>query len=185
MNLGETYVLDAIDRQLLDELQSDCKRSLKEIGAVVGLSAPSVMERVRKLENSGVIRGYHALLEARKVGLDISAFIGVSISDPQLLAALEEWVDSIPQVLECHHVTGGHTLLLKVKTQNTKDLERLISRVRSKEGVASTETMVVLSTHTERVEIALPAAELASDTRRRKRPRRRADTPKTPQTTRT
>lgn len=171
MNLGETYVLDAIDRQLLDELQSDCKRSLKEIGAAVGLSAPSVMERVRKLENAGIIRGYHGLLDARKVGLDISAFIGVSIGDPRLLSAFEEWVDSIPQVLECHHVTGSHTLLLKVKTQNTEDLEQLISRIRSMDGVASTETMVVLSTHTERVEIALPRAEPASDTRRRKRPR--------------
>ncbi|UCF48062.1 MAG: Lrp/AsnC family transcriptional regulator [Myxococcales bacterium] len=175
MNLGETYVLDGIDRQLLNELQGDCKRSLKEIGAAVGLSAPSVMERVRKLENAGIIRGYHALLDARKVGLDISAFIGVSISDPQLLSAFEEWVDSVAQVLECHHVTGGHTLLLKVKTQNTEDLERLISRIRSMQGVASTETMVVLSTHTERAEIALPP----SDARRRKRPRRTPDPPET------
>jgi Lrp/AsnC family leucine-responsive transcriptional regulator len=161
------------------ELQGDCKRSLKEIGAAVGLSAPSVMERVRKLESAGIIKGYHALLEARKVGLDISAFIGVSISNPPLLSAFEEWVDSISQVLECHHVTGSHTLLLKVKTRNTEDLERLISRVRSMEGVASTETMVVLSTHTERVEIALPPAEPAPETRRRKRPRRQADTPET------
>jgi Lrp/AsnC family leucine-responsive transcriptional regulator len=164
MNLGETYILDGIDRQLLSELQVDCKRSLKEIGSAVGLSAPSVMERVRKLENAGIIKGYHALLEARKVGLDI----------------FEEWVDSIAQVLECHHVTGSHTLLLKVKTQNTEDLEQLISRIRSMEGVASTETMVVLSTHTERVEIALPPGEPASDARRRKRPRRSADPPEPP-----
>ena len=193
MNLGERYVLDGIDRQLLDELQTDCKRSLKEIGATVGLSPPSVMERVRKLESAGIIRGYHALLDARKVGLDTSAFIGVSISSPRSLSVFEEWVDSIPQVLECHHVTGGHTLLLKVKTQNTADLEKLISRIRSMEGVASTETMVVLSTHTERVEVALPPAEPEPDLRRRKRARRKettaffetnahsqpADTPKT------
>jgi Lrp/AsnC family leucine-responsive transcriptional regulator len=180
MNLGETFIIDGIDRQLLDELQTDCKRSLKEIGAAVGLSAPSVMERVRKLENAGIIRGYRALLDGRMVGLDISAFIGVSISNPTLLTAFEEWVDSIPQVLECHHVTGGHTLLLKVKTPNTADLERLISRIRSMEGVASTETLVVLSTHTERVEIPIPAPEPASDTRRRKRPRRPAETPDPP-----
>jgi Lrp/AsnC family leucine-responsive transcriptional regulator len=180
MNLGETTVLDGIDRQLLAELQSDCKRSLKEIGAAVSLSAPSVLERVRKLESAGIIKGYHALLDARKVGLDISAFIGVSISNPALLSAFEEWVESIPQVLECHHVTGGHTLLLKVKTQNTEDLEQLISRVRSMEGVASTETMVVLSTHTERVEIALPPGEPVADARRRKRPRRPAAPPENP-----
>jgi len=182
MKLGETYAIDGIDRQLLEALQKDSKRSLKEIGAAVGLTAPSVMERVRKLENAGIIRGYHALLDARKVGLDISAFIGVSISDPRLLLAFEDWVDSIPQVLECHHVTGGHTLLLKVKTRNTADLEKLISRIRSMQGVASTETMVVLSTHTERVEIALPSGEPASDARRRKRPRRPAAPPGNPPT---
>ena len=181
MNLGETYVLDGIDRQLLSELQTDCKRSLKEIGAAVGLSAPSVMERVRKLENAGIIKGYHALLEARRVGLDIAAFIGVSISDPTLLAAFEDWADSIPQVMECHHVTGGHTLLLKVKTRNTEALEQLISRIRSLDGVAGTETMVVLSTHTERAEVALPPGEPASEPRRRKRPRRSADSSESPQ----
>ncbi|MGD8606562.1 MAG: Lrp/AsnC family transcriptional regulator [Myxococcales bacterium] len=175
MNLGETYVLDGIDRQLLDALQTDSKRSLKEIGAAVGLSAPSVMERVRKLEGAGIIRGYHALLDARKVGLDTSAFIGVSVRNPQQIAAFEVWVESIPQVLECHHVTGGHTLLLKVKTQNTADLEKLISRIRSMDGVAGTETMVVLSTHTERVEVALPPCEPESDARRRKRSRKKAD----------
>ena len=175
MILGESYVLDEIDRQLLEALQTDSKRSLKEIGAEVGLSAPSVMERVRKLENAGIIRGYHALLDARKVGLDIAAFIGVAISTPSHLSAFEEWVESIPQVLECHHVTGGHTLLLKVKTRNTKDLEQLISRIRSMEGVAGTETMVVLSTHTERVEVALPPSVPGPDARRRKRHRRKAD----------
>lgn len=179
MNLGENIVLDGIDRQLLEALQSDSKRSLKDIGAAVGLSAPSVMERVRKLENAGIIKGYHAVVDARKVGLDISAFIGVSISSPVHLASFEQWVDEISQVMECHHVTGGHTLLLKVKTRNTEDLEKLISRIRSMEGVASTETMVVLSTHTERVEVALPPHEPASEARRRKRPRRKPDSPKT------
>jgi Lrp/AsnC family leucine-responsive transcriptional regulator len=173
MILGETYILDGIDRQLLDELQNDSKRSLKEIGGAVGLSAPSVMERVRKLENAGIIKGYHALLDARRVGLDISAFIGVSISNPQHLNEFEEWVESIPQILECHHVTGGHTLLLKVKTRNTEALEQLISRIRAMEGVASTETMVVLSTHTERVELPLPQGEPESEGRRRKRSRRK------------
>jgi len=181
MNLGKSHMIDEIDRQLLDELQSDCKRSLKEIGAAVGLSAPSVMERVRKLENAGIIKGYHALLDARTLGLDISAFIGVSISDPELLSAFENWVDSVAQVLECHHVTGGFTLVLKVKTANTEALEQLISRIRSMDGVAGTETMVVLSTHTERAEIPLPPSEPASDTRRRKRARRSADSPQTPQ----
>lgn len=175
MNLGETTVLDGIDRQLLKELQQDSKRSLKDIGASVGLSAPSVLERVRKLESAGIIKGYQALLDARKVGLDIAAFIGVSIVTPKQLNLFEHWVESVPQVMECHHVTGGHTLLLKVKTRNTKDLEGLISRIRSMEGVATTETMVVLSTHTERAAVALPADDSNGEPRRRKRPRRKGD----------
>jgi len=182
MKLGETYILDGIDRQLLVELQQDSKRSLKDIGASVGLSAPSVMERVRKLESAGVIKGYQALVDARKVGLDIAAFIGVSILSPKQLSAFERWVDSVPQVMECHHVTGGHTLLLKVKTRNTEDLERLISRIRSMEGVASTETMVVLSTHTERAEVALPSGESEGEPKRRKRSRRKGETPEARQT---
>ena len=177
MKFGESYVLDGIDRQLLEALQADCRRSLKEIGAAVGLSAPSVMERVRKLENAGIIKGYHALLDAHKVGLDIAAFIGVSIGSPAEFHSFQAWIDAIPQVLECHHVTGGHTVLLKVRTGNTGDLENLLSRIRSMEGVGSTETMVVLSTHTERVEVALPPGEPGSDAPRRKRVRRKPANP--------
>ena len=173
MNVGHTPLLDETDRRLLEELQSDSKRSLKEIGAAVGLSAPSVMERVRKLESAGVIKGYQALLDARAVGLDVSAFIGVSITNPGHLGDFERQIDAIPQVMECHHVTGGHTVLLKVKTRNTTDLEQLISRVRSMDGVVSTETMVVLSTHTERAQIALPASE-PDGAKPKKRTRRQA-----------
>lgn len=174
MSLGERYDLDEIDRQLLAQLQDDGKISLQKLGEVVGLSAPSVMERVRKLEQAGIIQGYHAVVDARKVGLDIAAFIGVSITNPQELSAFETWVHSVPQIQECHHVTGGHTLLLKVKTANTRALEKLISRIRSLEGVSSTETMVVLSTHTERVQVALEPARPVPLGRAKKRTRKKA-----------
>jgi len=74
----------------------------------------------------------------------------VSISHPKTISLFKESVALLDDVLECHHVTGQHTLLLKIKTDNTSSLERLISTIRSIEGVARTETMVVLSTHTER-----------------------------------
>ncbi len=174
MNLGELYDLDEIDRKLLGALQEDAKISLQKLGDRVGLSAPSVMERVRKLESAGIITGYHALVDARKVGLDVSAFIGVAITNPKQLAAFEGWVDSVPQILECHHVTGGHTLLLKVKTRNTRALEQLISRIRSLDGVAGTETMIVLSTHAERVQVALEPDGPVPVGRSRKRTRKKA-----------
>jgi Lrp/AsnC family leucine-responsive transcriptional regulator len=112
------------------------------------------MERIRKLEEAGIIRGYHGVLDSRKVGLDVTAFIGVSMSSNGI-QLLEDVLVGIEEVLECHHVTGGYTVLLKVRTQNTQALERLISRVRLLEGVLRTETLVVLSTQLERTLIPL------------------------------
>jgi Lrp/AsnC family leucine-responsive transcriptional regulator len=131
------------------------------------------MERVRKLESAGIITGYHACVDARAMGLDIAAFIGVSVYDPARLSDIEDWVEAMPQIMECHHVTGGHTLLLKVKVKNTNSLERLISRVRSLEGVEGTHTMVVLSSHTERVQVSFDDDEVAplDDTPRKRRRR--------------
>jgi Lrp/AsnC family leucine-responsive transcriptional regulator len=128
----------------------------------VGLSAPAVLERIKKLEAAGVISGYRAILDGRRLGLDITAFIGVMISHPAAIGEFEHQVVTMRDVLECHHVTGEHTLLLKVKSANTSSLERLISQIRSLEGVSRTNTMVVLSTHTERVQLALHPAEPAS-----------------------
>lgn len=178
---SDAVELDVIDLQILRSLQQDCKVSLARIGEQVGLSAPSVIERIRKLEQAGVVRGYHALLDSRQLGLDVTAFIGVSIDHPREIDHFEEAVSSLEGVLECHHVTGQHTLLLKVKTQSTSTLEGLISRIRSIPGVARTDTMVVLSTHCERV--ALPLDDLlqareADEARRealRRRPQRTGD----------
>ena len=152
MKLGDQ--LDETDRRILAELQEDCKAPLAHVGKRVGLSAPSVMERIRKLEEAGIIRGYHAVLNSRKVGLDVTAFIGVSTS-PTGIELLEEQIARFDEVLECHHVTGGYTMLLKVKTQNTETLEQLISRIRLIEGATRTETLVVLSTSLERTQLPM------------------------------
>ncbi len=150
--------LDQVDQKILAIIQSDCKTPLAKIGQAVGMSAPSVIERVRKLEAASVIRSYRAELDARRLGLDIAAFIGIVFDYPKAIAAFGREVLGIPEVLECHHVTGEHTMLLKVKTENTSSLERLISRLRSIDGVDSTQTMVVLSTLTERNAVPLEAS---------------------------
>lgn len=157
MKLGDQ--LDDTDRRILAELQEDCKAPLAHVGKRVGLSAPSVMERIRKLEEAGIIRGYHAVLNSRKVGLDVTSFIGVSAS-VRGIDELEEQIANFEEVLESHHVTGAYTMLLKVKTQNTETLEQLISRIRLIDGVTRTETLVVLSTRLERtlIPLSVPAA---------------------------
>lgn len=167
MKLERDFELDATDLQILDLLQENCKRPLAAIGEKVDLSAPAVMERIHKLEQAGVIAGYVALLDARLLGLDVTAFIGVSIGHPRLIDGFEREVSRIDDVLECHHVTGGHTLLLKVKTESTETLEALIGRVRSIEGVTRTETMIVLSTQTERPRIPLQPADPTEQRRAR------------------
>lgn len=141
--------LDETDRKILWVLQGDCKLALAKVGEKVGLSAPSVVERVRKLEQEGFITGYHAQLDARRLGVDVVAFIGVWLRSAKL-DDLEKLLGGLPDVLECHHVTGGPSLLLKVKTRNTDSLEMLISSLRSLPGVERTETNVVLSTMVER-----------------------------------
>lgn len=162
--------LDEIDRALLTELQANCKTPLGKLGEKVGLSAPSVMERIRKLESAGVITGYHAHVDAKRVGLDITAFVGVAINYPKNIEAFEEGIAGVPGILECHHVTGGHTLLLKVRARNTDALEELISHIRGLDGVERTETMVVLSTRTERTELPVEAGEAPPRRGRRRRP---------------
>jgi Lrp/AsnC family transcriptional regulator, leucine-responsive regulatory protein len=160
MKFGRVAVeYDATDRAILELLQENCKQPLAAIGEKVGLSAPAVVERIHKLEEAGVVVRYTAVLDPRKLGRDITAFIGVSTDRPGAIDRVEAQVGAMDEVLECHHVTGGYTLMLKVKTRNTESLERLIDSVRSLDGVSRTETMVVLSTHTERSRIALEAAD--------------------------
>ncbi len=156
---GEAPELDAIDLQILSILQEHGRIAHVKLGEQVGLSAPSVIERVKKLEDSGIITGYHAAVEAKRLAKDVTAFIGVSIGNPKTIGLFEQTIDLVDDVLECHHITGEHTVLLKVKTHNTSTLEQLIRTIRLIEGVARTETMVVLSTHTERTQITVHSEE--------------------------
>jgi Lrp/AsnC family transcriptional regulator, leucine-responsive regulatory protein len=152
--------LDQIDRQILGLLQVDCKTALATLGDTVGLSAPSVVERIRRLESEGFIEGYHAALRASRLRIDITAFIGLSIDRPEVISGFERKLADLRDVLECHHVTGEHSLLLKIKTRNTKSLEALISRLRSIHGVARTHTYVVLSTPFERAQLDVSSGEV-------------------------
>lgn len=104
------------------------------------------MERVKKLETTGVIKGYQALLDGKKVGKDITAFIGVSIGNQRDMNKFVARMLYHPDVLECHHVTGDESFILKIKSANTGSLEKLLGEIRSVEGVTQTVTRVVLST---------------------------------------
>ncbi len=137
---------DPIDLKILYILQNNGRSRLADIAEEVDLSAPAVMERVKKLEATGVIKGYQAIVDGKKVGKDITAFIGVSIGNQRDIDRFAAQMMRYHDVLECHHVTGDETFILKVKSANTSSLEKLLGEIRSVEGVTRTLTKVVLST---------------------------------------
>src|SRR3954469_12728860 len=109
--------MDKVDRQIVELLQQDARTTQADIAREVGLSQPSVAERVRKLEERGVITGYFARAEPKALGLDITAFVGVGIEHPKYFERFASQVLSIPDVLECHRVAGQDSYLLKIRTE--------------------------------------------------------------------
>jgi len=139
-------LLDVIDLKILYILQNKGRSRLADIAEEVELSAPAVMERVKKLEANGVIKGYQALLDSKKIGKDVTAFIGVSVGNHGDIDKFAAQMLQHHDVLECHHVTGDESFILKVKSANTGSLEKLLGEIRSVEGVTRTVTKIVLST---------------------------------------
>ena len=150
------HALDAIDRKLLSLLQTDAKLSQAELAKAVGLTAPSVNERIRKLERGGVIRGYEALLDERKLGHDITAFVEIFIEHPKFESGFIEAVGDLDEVLECHHITGEFSLLLKVRVRDMQAFRRLlIEKLNTVRGVRQTRTLIVLATAKEQRRIKI------------------------------
>jgi len=160
--------MDPIDYQILALLQRDARTTQVQIAAAVGLSQPSVADRIRKLEESRVIEGYVARVDPRSVGNDIRAFVGVRISHPRHHDAFTRRIQEIPEVLECHRVAGLDSYLLKVVARNTEALDALISgTLRRLAGVTRTTTTIALATVKEETSVPLPLAEEAAPRRRK------------------
>jgi Lrp/AsnC family leucine-responsive transcriptional regulator len=148
--------LDAIDRKLLSLLQDNAKLSQAELAKAVGLTAPSVNERLRKLERGGVIRGYVALLDERKLGHDITAFVEIFIEHPKYESGFIEAAGDMDEVLECHHITGEFSLLLKVRVRDMQAFRKLlIEKLNTVRGVRHTRTLIVLATSKEQRRIKI------------------------------
>lgn len=138
--------LDPIDHRLLEILQKNARTKLNEMAQQLGLTIPTISERIQKLEERGFIRGYTAILDAKRLGKDITAFITVSIDSSKHYQMFMERARETEEILECHSVTGEGSHLLKIRAENTNSLEKLLSRIQSWPGVLSTKTSVVLST---------------------------------------
>lgn len=145
-------MIDEIDWKILVELQKDARTSYTELGRRVGLSAPAVIERVRKLEDSGVILGYRAEIDTAKVGLPVSAFIRMSITGVDYSRIIEVAQKS-KEVLECHRGTGGDSFIIKVAVASVEHLQAIIDQL-TPYGI--TTTAIVLSSPVKRRVITSP-----------------------------
>jgi len=148
-------MLDSIDQIILEELQKNGRIKRNELAEMTGLSLPSVSDRLRKLETAGYIKGYGTLLDAKLFGLDITAFITVSIESSKFYKGFIEKSLKIPEIQECHSITGQGTHMLKVRTKDTPSLENLLSKIQSWAGVSGTMTNIVLSSPKETTNIPL------------------------------
>jgi len=151
------FKLDNLDRRIIDLLQENGRLPQQEIARAIKLSQPAVAERIRKLEDRGVITGYVARVNAEKLGKDITAFVGVGIEHPRFFDGFVQGVMKMHDVLECHRVAGQDSYLLKIRTQNTRSLDKLlVEGVRTLPGVTRTFTTIVLSSAKESTHTHVP-----------------------------
>ena len=155
--------MDEIDCEILAELQANARIAFAELGRRVGLSTPAVIERVRRLEESRVILGYRTLVDPAKVGLPVRAFVKVTVAGDKLVkfAAL---VRTLPEVLECHRVTGAESFMVQVAVRDVRHMEEVID---SMMPYVATNTSMILASPVPWNSV-LPAARYGQKPRKRK-----------------
>ncbi len=141
---------DPVDRRILHILRSDGRASHASIAKKVGLSAPAVGERIRKLEQAGVISGYRAILDPDLVGVGICAFVAIAPQPRKSGRRLVERLMELPEIEELHAVAGTYSYIAKVRVPSTEALDEFLDRLFMLEGVERTETTMVLRTNAER-----------------------------------
>ncbi|MGB0902084.1 Lrp/AsnC family transcriptional regulator [Halocynthiibacter sp.] len=141
------FVPDSYDRKILDELSTNGRINVTELARRVGLSKTPVQARLKKLEDSGIIRGYRALLDPVRLGLDHVAFVEVRLTDTRekALSAFNDAVLAVPEIEECHMLAANFDYLLKVRVRNMRDYRRVLAEnLSSLPYVANTSTYVAM-----------------------------------------
>jgi Lrp/AsnC family transcriptional regulator, leucine-responsive regulatory protein len=136
-------ILNETDVQILERLQRNARTTWTELAGELGLTGPAIAERTRKLEERGIIRGYHAQLEPERIGCGLLAYITVQLRHPEARQPFLNRVQTMPEILECHHMTGEDDYWLKVRCANTTALERIMGQFQT-QGI-KTRTTIALS----------------------------------------
>lgn len=148
-------MLDEIDVKILEIIQKQGRTRRNDLAERVGLSLPAVSERLRKLEEAEIITGYFAKVNYQKLGKDIAAFVVVTVDSSKHYNSFVDHIQGMDDVLECHAITGEGTHLLKIRTENTTSLEKLLAKLQSWNGVVKTTTSIILSTPKESTAIKI------------------------------
>ena len=150
-------MLNAIDRAILERLQQNGRVSYADIARQLDMAPSAILDRIRKLEQRGVIAGYSVRIDPTQVGLGLTAFILIRTEEPAGSGAIGQALARIPEVLEVHHIAGEDCYLAKVRVADTNGLSRLLrERFGRLKGVRNTRTTIVLSTVKESATLALP-----------------------------
>ncbi len=153
--------LDDIDRKILEILQTNAKITNAQLSKDIGLSPAPTLERVKKLENSGIIKSYHAQLDTDKIGLGVHTFVQVTLKghNKKNIDIFLGEINKIPEVVECHHITGTGDFILKVIAKDISSYQYLmLEKVSEIEVVDSLQSMVILSTFKDSKVIPVPAS---------------------------
>jgi Lrp/AsnC family transcriptional regulator, leucine-responsive regulatory protein len=154
-------VRDALDSKIVKSLMDNGRMTFAELAGLLGLSAPAAAERVRRLEERGIIKGYAALVDPEKVGCGVTAFVSVALERPEHREPFALMVTAKQEIQECHHVAGDFDFLLKMRCGTLRDLERLVGEViKGLPGVVRTRTTIALSALKETPALPLPDEEV-------------------------
>lgn len=145
MMMSGVFVLDNTDYKILHALSKNGRVGASEIADKVKLSTSAVIERIKKLEASGTILGYTAIIDPAKLNKDVTAMMSVAIDHPKFNDSFVAAVMSNPHITECMYIAGDFDYLLKVITDNTKMLENVLNEIKCIPGVSKTKTNIVLS----------------------------------------
>jgi Lrp/AsnC family leucine-responsive transcriptional regulator len=137
--------IDFVDRKILRALLSKGRSTFAELAAQAGLTAPTVHDRVKKLERCGIIKGYTTIVNSAMLGYEITAMVGITAAATVPSREYEARLAEISEIQECFSVAGEDTYMARVLTKNSRTLEQLLQRIRAIPGTVSTKTAVVLS----------------------------------------
>ena len=137
--------LDALDKKILSILQKNARNSVSNIAEKINLSVPATSDRIKKLEDLDIIKGYKAIINAQKIGLDLSALITIVSESSSNYEQIVKHANQMNEIVECFATTGRGSHILIIQTQNTQSLEKLLRKIQSWPNVIRTETQIILS----------------------------------------